>query len=495
MRVIVTTTGAVVPGVNAGITVFEFTFVVATIDASPLPVSCAVIVHFRPPTIVFSTHTGGLSSGAAATTVKHSLVLFVCEAAAYVASPEYSARQQYVPAVLVAVVAADVAAPPASATAAPTCVPPAEHVPPFAVTCAGAHRKNATLPVGVPAVPLTVAVSLALVPGATPPPVGDEVVAIVAGSNARGTTVKHSLALFVCDRGLYAASPEYSARQQYVPAAVGATAAEVALPLASATAPPTAAPPDAQSPPFVVTVAGSQRKNATVPPGAGPAPLTVAVSVTLDPAATPAPVGAEVVATVAVSFGVHSFVAVVVVGPSMSANAVIVSDPAFVPVYVNSQRPWLVAPVVHDPLVRFAPVTVMLTVTPSSSTPPETYATVTVCGVPTVFVALAGVTDSPSTSACAHPVARTSSSATVSTATTSSTGTVTRRIATSSQSRARRRSATRAGLRREGRTEQRTRYVGVPPIFGPPPTCTRLGTRYAAEPPPRPAPRGEGAGG
>jgi len=110
-------------------------------------------------------------------------------------SPEYTARQQYVPTAVVFVAASDVACPLLSVFALPTCVPPDTHPCP-AVTSFGWHRKNATVPVGVgcPADPVTVAVSVTDVPGVTLAPDGLDCVAVVDGSTV---VVKHSLAAFV----------------------------------------------------------------------------------------------------------------------------------------------------------------------------------------------------------------------------------------------------------------------------------------------------------
>jgi hypothetical protein len=110
-------------------------------------------------------------------------------------SPEYTARQQYVPTAVVFVAASDVACPPLKVFALPTCVP-AGLGHPAAVTSFGWHRKNATVPVGVgcPAPPVTVAVSVTDVPGVTLAPVGLDKVAVPDGCLA---TVKHSLAAFV----------------------------------------------------------------------------------------------------------------------------------------------------------------------------------------------------------------------------------------------------------------------------------------------------------
>jgi len=112
-------------------------------------------------------------------------------------SPEYIARQQYCPIVVVFVVAADVACPLASVIAPPICVPAGETHPWPAVTSFGWHRKNVTVPVGVgcPAPPLTVAVSVTDVPGTT---VVLFVLACVAVLDVCFTVVKHSLAAFVC---------------------------------------------------------------------------------------------------------------------------------------------------------------------------------------------------------------------------------------------------------------------------------------------------------
>jgi hypothetical protein len=166
-----------------------------------------------------------------------------------------------------------------------------------------------TVPVGVGPTPLTVAESV------TDGPAGDDCVWIVAGCI---TVVKHSAVEFVCEAESYRVSPEYSARQQYVPTAVVAVVvSDVALPFASsAVAAPTCVPPDVQ--PFAVTVVGSQRKNVTVPVGVSPVPLTVTRSVADVPGTTPAPVGLELVATVGgwLETVKHSFVALVCVAGS-----------------------------------------------------------------------------------------------------------------------------------------------------------------------------------
>ena len=120
-------------------------------------------------------------------------------------SPEYTARQQYVPTALVfgvvaPVTASDVACPSLSVFALPTCVPlPTGH--PAAVTSFGWHRKKITVPVGVgcPAEPVTVAVSVTDVPGVTLSPDGLDCVAVADGSTV---VVKHSLAAFVWPEGL-----------------------------------------------------------------------------------------------------------------------------------------------------------------------------------------------------------------------------------------------------------------------------------------------------
>lgn len=65
---------------------------------------------------------------------------------------------------------------------------------PVAVVCAGLQSQNVTVPEGVPAVPVNVAVSLTAAPGRTPAPEGvDDVV--IEGS--RFEVVKHSLVAFV----------------------------------------------------------------------------------------------------------------------------------------------------------------------------------------------------------------------------------------------------------------------------------------------------------
>jgi hypothetical protein len=94
--------------------------------------------------------------------------------------------------VLAPLAASDVACPLLSVFTAPTCVPAGATHPTPAVTSAGWHRKNATVPVGVgcPAPPLTVAVSVTAVPGTTPPPLGTDCVTVVDGCFAG---LKHSL--------------------------------------------------------------------------------------------------------------------------------------------------------------------------------------------------------------------------------------------------------------------------------------------------------------
>ena len=89
----------------------------------------------------------------------------------------------------------DVACPPLNAIALPTCAP-AGLGHPAAVTSAGWHRKNTTVPVGVgcPAPPVTVAVSVTDVPGDT---FVLFVLACVAVPDGCFATVKHSLAAFV----------------------------------------------------------------------------------------------------------------------------------------------------------------------------------------------------------------------------------------------------------------------------------------------------------
>src|SRR5437667_177073 len=98
----------------------------------------------------------------------------------------------YLPRHSVALVGPEVAVPPVRVCGVPTCAPPAEQSPPFAVTVAGSQRKNVTVPVGVGPEPETVAVSVADVPGATLPPVGFDCVVVEEDSSA---TVKHSAAL------------------------------------------------------------------------------------------------------------------------------------------------------------------------------------------------------------------------------------------------------------------------------------------------------------
>ena len=66
----------------------------------------------------------------------------------------------------VALVVGDVAAP-ATTGDEPTDTPPVEHVPPFAVTVAGSHKKNSAVPpgAGAGATPVMVTSSDAIVPG------------------------------------------------------------------------------------------------------------------------------------------------------------------------------------------------------------------------------------------------------------------------------------------------------------------------------------------
>ena len=102
-------------------------------------------------------------------TVKHSVVELVCEDGEYVPSPEYSARQQYLPSTVVFDVASDVAIPrklrSSPSAGVPIWVPAVPSQPP-AVTWLGWQRKNLALPVGTgrPTVPVTVAVSVTGVP-------------------------------------------------------------------------------------------------------------------------------------------------------------------------------------------------------------------------------------------------------------------------------------------------------------------------------------------
>jgi len=108
-------------------------------------------------------------------------------------SPEYSARQQYLPTALVFDVASEVAAPATNVFVAPTFVP-AEPSQPPAVISFGWQRKKFTVPPGVPKSPDAVKPSVTLVPGTTLPPVGDDV---VARTGVFLPTVKHSEVVFV----------------------------------------------------------------------------------------------------------------------------------------------------------------------------------------------------------------------------------------------------------------------------------------------------------
>ncbi len=91
----------------------------------------------------------------------------------------------------------DEAWPPESVTAVPIWVPPVGQLPD--VRSVGPQRKNVTVPAGVPELPDTVAMSLAVVPGTTLPPVGVEDVETVA---VWRTVVKHSLVESVVDAAL-----------------------------------------------------------------------------------------------------------------------------------------------------------------------------------------------------------------------------------------------------------------------------------------------------
>src|SRR4051794_21428253 len=118
---------------------------------------------------------------------------------------------------VVLVVASDVAWPAAlSVLVAPIFVPAVPSQPP-AVTSAGWHRKKSTVPLGVPSEPLTVAVSVTLVPGTTPPPVGLEVVRVVDGTF---TVVMLSVVASAWLDAFYLLVPLSTSRQQYVPMAV-----------------------------------------------------------------------------------------------------------------------------------------------------------------------------------------------------------------------------------------------------------------------------------
>ncbi len=94
----------------------------------------------------------------------------------------------------VALVVGDVAAP-ATTGDEPTDTPPTEHVPPFAVTVAGSHKKNSAVPVGAGAgaTVATVILSSTVVPGITPDPVGLETVSISTSVlKSCFSVVKHS---------------------------------------------------------------------------------------------------------------------------------------------------------------------------------------------------------------------------------------------------------------------------------------------------------------
>jgi hypothetical protein len=182
-------------------------------------------------------------------------------------------RQQYLPPAWLIGVEADVAVPPApTCTAPPTCVP-AEPSQPPEVTSAGVQMKNEIAPPGLGPPPVTVAVSVA-----------DVAVAAVCVVTVTGClpSVKHSLDASVWDAELYVSSPEYSARQQYVPVAANVVAgSELACPVPSTGTSEPIFVPLPGSHPSGATSDGLQRKKLTLPPGATGVPTaTVAVSVT-----------------------------------------------------------------------------------------------------------------------------------------------------------------------------------------------------------------------
>ncbi len=117
-------------------------------------------------------------------TPKHSVVVLVCMPGAKTpvlgASGVNTVRQQYVPNAVVADVGSEVALPAISVLTAPTCAPPEGQLPP--VSCEGRQIENVTEPVGAgPAPPLpTVTESVAAVPGETPLPDGELLLACTA---------------------------------------------------------------------------------------------------------------------------------------------------------------------------------------------------------------------------------------------------------------------------------------------------------------------------
>jgi hypothetical protein len=164
---------------------------------------------------------------------------------------------------------ADVAVPPLNVTAPPTAGPPLPQ--PLALVN-GPQAKKLTIPVGVPALLLTVAWSVFELPRTIVDEFG-----LLAVVELAAVTVKHSV-LLPSEDGEYLASPEYSARKHHVPTPFAVNGGDVAVPPVNVTAPPTAVPTPAQP---SALVNAPQTKKLTVP-AAGPfvaSPVTVAWSV------------------------------------------------------------------------------------------------------------------------------------------------------------------------------------------------------------------------
>jgi hypothetical protein len=218
------------------------------------------------------------------------------------ASPEYSARKHHVPAAP-GVNADEVAVPPLNVTAPPTAAPP---LPQTLAVVNGPQTKKLTVPVGVPALLLTVAWSVF---GAPRTSVNE--VAVLAVVELATVTVKHS-ALPLSEDAEYFASPEYWTRKHHVPTPDGVndpdTAVAAAVLLGSGVTPtalPTGVPPLVQP---LALVGGPQTKKLTVPVGLKlvASPVTVAWSVFEAPTVTVRDVGALAVVELAAVTVKHS---------------------------------------------------------------------------------------------------------------------------------------------------------------------------------------------